>query len=63
MTRPRWTAGTDGIAHAHVDRITACGVSPIAERYAWPETSRCPTCKAITARSDDRHAVDIGRSP
>ena len=43
----RWTAGPDGVAHAHADHRTACHVPPIAERWAWPETSRCPACLRV----------------
>lgn len=55
MIRPRWLAGPDGLAHAHIDHITACGARPIDRRYAGPERARCPTCAAIAARSDERH--------
>ncbi len=41
---PRWTAGPDGVGHAHIGRITACGHAPIEERFAWPMTWRCQRC-------------------
>jgi hypothetical protein len=46
MTRIRWTAGRDGIAHAHVSGRTLCRVPAIAERFAWPTVTRCPRCLA-----------------
>jgi hypothetical protein len=49
VIRVLWTAGPDGIAHAHVGNRTACHVSPIAERYAWPTLSRCPACLRVVA--------------
>jgi len=50
MTAIRWAAGPDGIAHAHLARIpaTACLARPVALRWAWPATSRCPACLATT---------------
>jgi len=51
MTRTRWTAGKDGIAHAHVSGRTACHAPSIAERYAWPIVSRCPACAAAIAKA------------
>ena len=48
MTRIRWTAGRDGIAHAHVSGRTLCHVPAIAERYAWPALRRCSACLAVT---------------
>lgn len=50
MRRIRWTAGRDGIAHAHISGRTACHVSAIAERYAWPTRTRCPACAAATTK-------------
>jgi hypothetical protein len=46
MTRIRWTADRSGIAHAHVSGRTLCHAQAIAERDAWPETSRCQACVA-----------------
>ena len=49
VTRIRWTAERDGIAHAHVSGRTLCHVPAIAERYAWPTRARCPACPACLA--------------
>lgn len=47
MTRIRWTAAQDRIAHAHVrGPRTVCGRPAIDERHAWPKASRCPDCLA-----------------
>jgi hypothetical protein len=46
MRRVTWTAGRDGIAHAHVSGHTLCRVPSIGERYAWPIVSRCRACLA-----------------
>jgi hypothetical protein len=64
MTRVRWTAGRDGIAHAHLSAgVTACGASPIAERFAWPETAiRCPTCTADVAAAAERRGDTMARA-
>ena len=53
MTRIRWTASRDGIAHAwrSARGFTLCGLWPIEERYAWPTRTRCPACLgAATAK-------------
>jgi hypothetical protein len=47
MKRIRWTAGPDGIAHAHVSGRPACRVPAVAERFAWPTSTRCPACVAV----------------
>ena len=44
MTRLRWTAGRSGMAYAHVSGRTLCHAPSIAERYAWPEFTRCADC-------------------
>lgn len=56
MTRVRWAAGPDGIAHAHLIRVhaTACGVTPIGERFAWPLRRRCPEC--VAALREQEHS-------
>jgi hypothetical protein len=47
----RWRASRDGVGHL-LPRQTAavrrylCNRMPIAERYAWPMTSRCEWCVA-----------------
>jgi hypothetical protein len=51
MTRIRWTAGRDGIAHAHTSGRTACHAQAIAERDAWPIVRRCPACLAALAKA------------
>lgn len=49
MTRTSWLAGPDGIAHLVVNaRSTACGVPPVALRWAWPTRERCPACATTT---------------
>ena len=48
MTRTRWTAGRDGVAHAHVSGRTLCHVPAIEERDAWPTRTRCPACVVAT---------------
>ena len=48
MSRIRWTAGPDGIAHAHVSGRTMCHVPSIAERFAWPARTRCAACVVAT---------------
>lgn len=48
-TRVRWTAGRDGVAHAHRGSRairTVCGSPPIDERFGWPANTRCPACQA-----------------
>jgi hypothetical protein len=51
----RWTAGPDGVAHLHMPaHRTACGVPPTAEKWAWPERSRCPACLAAVALAEHR---------
>ncbi len=50
MTRVRWTAGRDGVAHAHTSGRTACHAAAIAERYAWPTVRPCPACVAALAK-------------
>lgn len=49
--RDKWLAGPDRIAHAHrAGRSrTLCGLHPIDERLAWPETFRCATCLNVAA--------------
>lgn len=49
-TRIRWTAGPDGVAHAHRASWrtrTACSKAGIDERYAHPERSRCTECVTV----------------
>jgi len=49
-SRVRWTAGADGIAHAHRalwPGRTACALRGISEQWAHPERSRCATCLAV----------------
>ena len=49
-----WRAGRDGIGHAlpyhaprgHPPTRYLCNGMVIAERYAWPVKSKCPTCVA-----------------
>jgi len=59
MTRPpRWIAARDGIAHAHLPGgRTLCGTEPIAPRYAWPESSRCPACVRLAEPCCDACAL------
>jgi uncharacterized C2H2 Zn-finger protein len=47
--RVRWTAGPDGIAHAHAAGGAVCHVPAIAERDAWPTFTRCPACLRVVA--------------
>jgi hypothetical protein len=54
MTRIRWTAGRDGIAHAHTSGRTACHAQSIGERDAWPTIRRCPRCVAIVSEASPR---------
>lgn len=52
----RWTAGSDGVAHAHLAAIrteifkqpprTACGVPMIERRGAIPSLTKCMVCRA-----------------
>jgi hypothetical protein len=49
MTRVRWSAGKDGVAHAHTSGRTLCRVQSIAERDAWPTLTRCQRCVAVAA--------------
>jgi hypothetical protein len=49
MTRVRWSAGKDGVAHAHVSGRTLCHAPSIGERDAWPTLTRCPRCVAMVA--------------
>ena len=43
-----YSAGPDGIAHAHpTARATACHVPAIGERWAWPTLTRCPACLVV----------------
>lgn len=51
MTRIRWTALRDGIAHAHAPGLprTLCGQPAVAERDAWPTFRRCLACVALEA--------------
>lgn len=43
----RWTAGADGISHAHLaTRKTACGVEPVRKRDASPAVMKCMACRA-----------------
>jgi hypothetical protein len=49
MTRIRWTAGRDGVAHAHTSGRTLCHAPSIGERDAWPTLTRCPRCVAMVA--------------
>jgi hypothetical protein len=53
-TRPKWIAGRDGTAHAHRAGYprTVCGAPRVDERFAWPRTSRCLRCVAITEGAD-----------
>jgi hypothetical protein len=62
MTRVRWTAARDGVAHAHVGRVTACGAPFVADRFAWPTASRCPTCTADLAAAAERRADALTRA-
>jgi hypothetical protein len=49
MTDIRWTAGPDGIAHAHVAGRTACRAPAIGEQRAHPTIRKCPACLAAVA--------------
>ena len=50
VKRIRWTAGPDGIAHAHPSgsRVAARGTPVVGERFAWPTHTRCPACLRVT---------------
>jgi len=47
--RLRWAAGRDLVAHCHRGSgpRTLCNAVAIAERLAWPQTSRCPRCQSV----------------
>ena len=63
MTRIRWTAGPDGVGHAHLAGVTVCHVEPIPDPFAWPTLSRCPAClRAVDpecCRACDRLSVAL----
>jgi hypothetical protein len=61
-TAARWLAARDGMAHYRATRQTrtACGLPPIAPRFAWPELTRCETCvRVVTAETGDLRALPI----
>lgn len=74
MTRIRWIAGRDGVAHARRpgSARSLCGLPAIDERLAWPERTACPLCvrlavpltlDALAAGPASRYAIALPDGP